>query len=646
MACSRLSNLLREASILADRLEEVHRSYAVNTSAPDLSAALIALSTTLVSTQNLVQTATVQGTHEQSICSLSCILETSLPILQSHLRSLEQIAQNRKHHCTSGRLRDTRSVTKQHMVIEKMQQSIHSIAADLSHHKSLLAAHHIDIAPDLSCSATNPQRHCQMQHQPKHDPIPRASILLRRLEADRDHQDKHVHFDDEPPNLTVPELAGSCTWPAEVAGSTPGPPPVLVGPFIGSRAPGGCLGAASTASCRTENPLVPNVPVDTNYSGVNADEEILELAPSPPPPYESIRCTMSTDDRDSPQVLESNDSAFHENASPASPNPHANASNEAAWVNPITEACRETMQQYLPTATPTLFQDLACYHQSMRNRAEYRWYLNFRYTSICLPLFLPAQVFLVDLNFIYPDEGKREQNGLSSILAYIFEDSIVFAKSPCVSILPDPHHKENPGNEADASSTLLDSGLEVLEDHSIRFAHLCHVTRKGKYTLVLECQGSSPRSGHIDCQAITEDTHVVKIRFRTTCQTSKVFNIMQPWSFGPLVQSEIHIVDTDYETPGWEGWGLPHQCHCCRHKAGSSINLSTLRSVTVHHDHHHHRCDYHRYADYGDNDATPRSHRNDTIVEAHCQVFCSTKRAMHGHALRTEFVGFLPPYAC
>ncbi|KAJ9663149.1 hypothetical protein H2198_000910 [Neophaeococcomyces mojaviensis] len=155
------------------------------------------------------------------------------------------------------------------------------------------------------------------------------------------------------------------------------------------------------------------------------------------------------------------------------------------WTCPITRACQSIMRDKFPTATVALFDAYNEYRQQVRNKKDYKWFLQFRYTSFVLEVDLPFKVFLVRVN-VYVTTGNLRANkdtSFPSILAYLFEDCVVFARSPFTDRLPEPC-KQAANTRV---SPVLESGLEVLDDFCIHFDQVRLAAKVDKRSLLISC---------------------------------------------------------------------------------------------------------------------------------------------------------------
>lgn len=285
-----------------------------------------------------------------------------------------------------------------------------------------------------------------------------------------------------------------------------------------------------------------------------------KLPSSPPPPYAS--CAGDSTDQDD-DVLELNDADTQHDGRPL---PRPTVSSET-WRDPIMKACQGLMQKRFSTASAAMFADYMTYRNHIRQKSDYRWYLNFRYGSLTLQPDLPAQVFLVTLV-----PSTHHTHSLRA-LAYLFEDCLVFANAPFVLDLPRPDHK---GDSRDIPAR-LEGGLALLQQHTVRFAFVQQAAKLDGKVLELRI---TPNSESDDTMQQTRT-----IQFQATCQRAKVFEAIRPW-----LASEVPVADRHH--------------HDSRRKAHSQVDL--IHENNHQQGHHHHRhghgkssatsCDHHHHS--------------------------------------------------
>ncbi|KAK5102213.1 hypothetical protein LTR70_004516 [Exophiala xenobiotica] len=371
-----------------------------------------------------------------------------------------------------------------------------------------------------------------------------STVLPKARQTDQENQDKHVHFAADPPDLIIPP-PGSFAKPAELSAShpmrqMPACERFRTEPYRRYDAQQGfqALNAHSEPDGGTADQR--NTASENVTSSKTNDEhlpplDLPSLEPSdprsPPPPYSPCQKAAQEHDARSPS-----DHMYDRDAS-AKPRPTLD----------LTDLSDEEPDE-------------------VRNSSSYKWYLNFRYLSLTLQPELPMQVFMVGISSCVRIDGQAAtQFEMGNVLAYLFEDLIVFARSPFISSLPDPNV-----TTSEHVPLVIDSGLEVLEHQSLRFCHIRHATEVDKTALLIECSHnlSEDETHHrVPVERHTRalrQKRLVHITFQTTCQRRKVSQPLKPW----IEEDQPQHTQNDDQIPHHHHHH--NYSHCHRHKHSHS----------------------------------------------------------------------------
>lgn len=294
-----------------------------------------------------------------------------------------------------------------------------------------------------------------------------------------------------------------------------------------------------------------------------------KIPSSPPPPYASCAGESTDQDDDSLEFVDTSSHSSHQ--------PPRIQSQHKGWKDPITRACQDLMKQRFPTTNAAVLSDYTRYRKNIRQRPEYRWYFNFRYGSLTLQPDLPTQVFLTQL--IPSTSDPRSIR----VLAYLFEDCLVFANSPSIADLPRPDHANTSGNVPPG----LDGGLMVLEQCTIRFAFVQQAAKLDGKMLELRINSTTAEAAPKQVSLLT---------FQATCHRAKVFEAIRPWLAiesrdNRGQQYTQHKAHSDVEIP------QHHNQH--RHHHRHHQYYDTIPGVCVHHSHSHRSFDGARACRHG-----------------------------------------------
>jgi len=598
----------------------------------NLSSALSALSAALSHTTTVLGRIGAAGVSRNALLDICNVLSDSTLVLSSQLHALAdptgRTLHDGSHRLLPGMVRQPRRLKCR----PKICESTNAITTNLIKFCDLLDM------PDLN-SWYPSHRHCAAD-DPKHQakaPVPDSeydhifTVLPTGLQTDQENQDKHVHFAVDPPDLIVP-LPRSMVTPAELSASHPvyrmsarelcptdiyrqhGTAQEL---HSLSGYPGSSAGAADECGMASRN--VSSSETDDEYLPPLKSPSLAPTnPPSPPPPYSPWPQAASDYDTRS---LTDNLSESGITATPRTILDLTDLSDEEpdeVWTDPITLGCRRTMRQRFPTTTPAIYTDYLAYREQVRNSSTYKWYLDFRYLSLTLQSDLPMQAFMVDMRSCVMVDGRATtQATMRKVLAYLFEDCIVFAQLPLASSLPDLN-----ATTSRCVSLIGDSGLEVLEHQSLRFCHVRRAIEVDETAMLIECSHNSnarqtqhqdPRDHHTPT---LPQTRLVHVTFQTTCQRRKVLQPLKPWIEEDLPQ---HTHEDDE---------IAHHCHhnyshCRRHNSSQSRSQSHSHlhhCIKKHNSHRHHQPNPYQWADIPDfrnhsyihdiHDAfTPRHHR-------------------------------------
>jgi len=630
LATMDVANILdraQEAVDLTRNLLQKQHTAETTISCHNLSSALSILSAALTHTLTLLERITAIEAPQNALLNISNVLSHSIPVLrfQMHVLSDEtgRDLLDCPHRLLQGMAKHLRRVECGSEICDSIN-SINSITTNLIQSYDLL-----DI-PNLNARCTS---HCHRaeddrRHQAK-APAPDSSngqmstVLPKARQTDQENQDKHVHFAADPPDLIIP-LPGSFAKPAELSASRPmrqmpAGERFRTEPHRRYDAQQGFQALNAHSESEGEAADQRHTASENVTSSKTNDEhlpplDLPSLEPtgpqSPPPPYSPCHKAAQDHDARSPS-----DHMYDPDTS-ANPRPTLDLTDlsdeepDEVWTDPITLGCREIMRQRFPTTTPALYDDYMAYREQVRNSSSYKWYLNFRYLSLTLQPDLPMQVFMVGISSCVRIDGQATtQFEMGSVLAYLFEDLIVFARSPFVSSLPDPN-----ATTSEHVPLVIDSGLEVLEHQSLRFCHIRHATEVDKTALLIECSHnlSEDQTQH----RVPFDRHtrelrqkrLVHITFQTTCQRRKVSQPLKPW----IEEDQPQHTHNDDQIPHHHHHH--NYSHCHRHKHSHSHHCAKK-----HYPHpyqpsgRHQRDEAPNFHDYRPNihDAfTPRHHRS------------------------------------
>lgn len=563
----------------------------------NLSSALSALYAALSHTTTFLGRIAAAGASRNALLSISNVLSDSILALRSQLHALaDSTGRNLHdgfHSLLGGKIRQPRRLECR----PKICESINAITTNLIKSCDLL-----DV-PDLN-SWYSSHRHCAAD-DPKHRaeaPVPDSdsdhifTVLPTGLQTDQENQDKHVHFAVDPPDLVVP-LPRSVVTPAELSASYP-VYPILARELcptdiyrqhgapqeLHSLSDHSDSSARAADQCRMASRKVSSSQMDDKHLPQLKSPRLAPInPPSPPPPYSPWHQAAS--DHGARSLTDD----LYESGTTANPRTILDLTDlndeepDEVWTDPITLGCRRTMRQRFPTTTPAIYDGYLAYREQVRNSSSYKWYLNFRYLSLTLQPDLPMQAFMVDFRSCVMVDGRATtQAALRKVLAYLFEDCIVFAQSPLASSLPDLNATTSRG-----VPLIGDSGLELLEHQSLRFCHVRRAIEVDETALLLECSHNSgarqtqyqnSRDHHTRTRPQTRFVHVT---FQTTCQRRKVLQPLKPWIEQDLPQHT-------HEDDEIAHHNNHNYSHCRPHNSSQSHN-HYHHCLKKHNSHHHYQ---------------------------------------------------------
>lgn len=607
MSQSDILNQVQEVVVLTRSLSQNHLIALSTFGGRDLSSTLSKLSAALIHTETLLEAAGTGKAPHNAYLKLSDLLSKYVSLLKSHLNVLNDEAGRNVHISPHGLSRNAIKERREVNCRTEICESINTITSSLIQSSRFLEKPHLTAGCTPCCRiATNNPKHQATAPVPCSDRDQALVVLSTGCRTDRENQDKHVHFADDPPDLVMSELPASFTFPAELPGSFPPRPAFTC--LDRSTNPGGQHHRRTAShSPNRYDPSDDDATAAYRTSSATNDELPLRLdsprsepdtPPSPPPPYspysrDGVDHYACTNSQHMP--------ASHTSNTPLSTTVPATRSDDdtEVWVDPITLACRKLMQERFPTTALTIYSDYMAYREQVRCASAYNWYLNFRYLSLVFQPDLPMQVFMVDISSCVTMDGQPSaQYRIQKILAYLFEDCFVFARSPFVSHLPDPNAGASASTSADGVPLMIDSGLEVLEDQSLRLCHIRNVTELNGATILLESAYSLGEAQTL------QQTKLVHIKFQTTCQRRKVLQALEPW-LEEDPQQQDRGDDTVYG----------HRSHLYyHHHEDAHFDVRAKKHGSYHrHVHLHHKVyEYHDDSGFHEcrhDEATPRHHK-------------------------------------
>lgn len=537
-----------EVARLLDRLIHARHGSTLIASSP-FPTIVSGLSSALTRTNGLLRVQDNISRHHHIIRSLSFILDRSVPILESHLATLGKFSNKSRH----GHLIDIIRRYKRSRKLKTICNSVKFITVDLLHISALLEMDPLTRPDESLFDSLGPEHHAAPCNDEQSAGV-RPTFFSEQL-MELPISDEHAHALDV---LPVAELPGNCMSAAE--------PRVSV-----------------QLSAEDQPMTLPsNIRASHNYitaghlrymeNGTNLGYDLSDgefpwmyspsrsVLTSPPPSYASLFNEGPT----------GNDNAPHDGPSMVDTDTMTRAEAYEPSTDPITAACRDIMRTHFQSPSATLFEDYAHYRKSVLASHCYLWYLNFRYLSFVLQPDLSCQVFLVTLGTY---QAETFENTIA--LLYLFEDCIVFGRSPFGLDLPDPTVSCASNSVDEDVQKYLDKGLEILEDLTLRFSNLISADKEGKKALIIgtemKTQHANSNRGHDPTSPSNARMHY-ELKFETTCQRREVFRALSPW----LKQKDNHP-------------SLRHR----RHSAFScDTESANYRHACAHRQHQHSRCKY------------------------------------------------------
>lgn len=516
MENSTISSQVRDLEYLLDRIQYAQHGSTASVRST-LSTATSTLSSALVHITKLLETADNIEQQNHAAESLSEVLNSSIPVLELHLEVFERGPSNSdraRSQSSWSRRRQSREEKNHHREEQRICHSIQGIITQVLSISSLLEIRSttFPLATELESNYSYNQNWAN-----RRDPTPPRGCRRQRADHGR-----RVIFQDDP----IVELSGCHSFRTEL----PVPLTADEEPMV---IPANIRGGRVVNLSNDDR----NVSSDDDILTDNSEDDIPgRFSPAysprrPPPPSYTSQHGLFTDTGPEDDDLKADGNEWD----------HPSESDEA-WVNPIIAGCRDVIRERFSTACTSAFDRYDRYRKQTKASPDYEWYLNFRYLSFILQPDLPFQVFLTSLK-TYASGSERQHH---SMLAYLFEDCIVFANSPFCPDLPDPNVSRT-RVEQDKLPETLHNGLLVLEDWPIRFEKLLSLRKEGRNTLIIEVATDTDNYFSDANPGETEVTdeyvrHVLV--FQTTCQRHEVFKALLPWLMMNDLADQDHQPDT------------------------------------------------------------------------------------------------------